>query len=887
MTVNRSFVCLSVALLHSLLGSWTGLLAADFVLVDQAGNTKAAPIITVKDAPPFTREAAGVLADCVEKISGSRPEVIAGEPQVSPARAIWVGVQPTVKKLFPKTNFDFKHHEEILVKANAHHMVIAGRDRWRRDHLVVKGKRETVNGVQREYGTANAVYTFIHDHLDVRWLWPGELGEHYEKRKSIVFKPFEHRYHPPLRARSKVLGFSVVLKHSAYGQSGVWARRQRIQLDSLDVNGGHAFKTWWDRFHKSHLEYFALQPDGKRSGYPSARYVKLCVSNPDVWKQWLADVETQLKHNPNLTIFNTSPNDSYATGHCVCENCKAWDHPDADLRPFFWAGEMARAPAMSDRDLRFANECARLLKERFPNEDYQVSVNAYGNARPAPLKTKPDDRVVVMSVCNNFWKLDTSDKDSLSGTPYARHYANWGKLTRKQVWRPNTGNPVGWQNGLPDVAIERMMESFQLAMKHGCIGVLIDSLLESWATQGSMYYVLARMTWDPSQDWRQVLDEYYQRGFGPAAADVKTYWQLLENSRNRKADKFPAEADGWFEVYDEAFFKRAYGLLDRGTAKLAASDKKYRRRIEFLRIGLDHTRLATELRELSLRMLLADGKDDTINDQVRAKWTAMEANAQRNPLAVYWPPLRPGERMFRGGLMHPDFMDKGKSRHLAAWRRKADELFGNASASSPAEATKLQDARSAGWHLVFQDEFDRKELGKDWKVVDGKWKIENNALVGSGTLISTRGLPADNRSGFHRLEFEAMTTLPGDAKVSDLSSFMQSKFEADDREPWKSGYYFQFGGHYNTVTQLAKAGKTLRLHPDQKITPRRVHKIVVENDRGKLRCFVDGKAVFSEADERSLIGPTQNHVGLYFYTPARVRKVRVYVKGLPDDLDVD
>ena len=44
--------------------------SADFVLVDRTANVEAAPIIVSKDAPPFTREAAAVLADYVEKISG-------------------------------------------------------------------------------------------------------------------------------------------------------------------------------------------------------------------------------------------------------------------------------------------------------------------------------------------------------------------------------------------------------------------------------------------------------------------------------------------------------------------------------------------------------------------------------------------------------------------------------------------------------------------------------------------------------------------------------------------------------------------------------------------------------------------------------------------------
>jgi hypothetical protein len=45
--------------------------------------------------------------------------------------------------------------------------------------------------------------------------------------------------------------------------------------------------------------------------------------------------------------------------------------------------------------------------------------------------------------------------------------------------------------------------------------------------------------------------------------------------------------------------------------------------------------------------------------------------------------------------------------------------------------------------------------------------------------------------------------------------------------------------------------------------------------------------VFTERDSNSLAGKSQNHVGFYFFTPAKVRRVSVYAKGLPDDLDLD
>ena len=96
-----------------LLSPLTALHAADFVWVEPGG--KPAPIIVFADAPPRTRDAAVELADYVEKISGEKPKIIDGEPKPMPERAMWIGVQPGVKTLFPKIDFDFKHPEETFI----------------------------------------------------------------------------------------------------------------------------------------------------------------------------------------------------------------------------------------------------------------------------------------------------------------------------------------------------------------------------------------------------------------------------------------------------------------------------------------------------------------------------------------------------------------------------------------------------------------------------------------------------------------------------------------------------------------------------------------------------------------------------------------------------
>ena len=108
------------------------------ILVDKGASL--APIIVFKDAPPMTRKAADELAAYIEKVGGAKPQVIEGLPDPLPEKAIWVGFQPKLKELFPKTDFDFKYPEEILIACDGKNLVIAGRDRWDPLHMVVKDR---------------------------------------------------------------------------------------------------------------------------------------------------------------------------------------------------------------------------------------------------------------------------------------------------------------------------------------------------------------------------------------------------------------------------------------------------------------------------------------------------------------------------------------------------------------------------------------------------------------------------------------------------------------------------------------------------------------------------------------------------------------------------
>ncbi len=643
---------LILILAAQLLAPLAALHAADFVIV--APDVRSAPIIVFENAPPRTRDAAVTLAEYIEKISGQKPAIVDGEPKPLPERAIWVGVQPVVKSLFPNMDFDFTYPEETLIAANAQHLIIAGRDRWDQEHMGTKGRLAMKTGIQQEYGTANAVYTLLQDRLGVRWLWPGE--EDVVPREHIAIALCEMRYHPQIRARSGMFT-KLSLGDNKEGPDELWARFQRVQLDSLQLLGGHGFGHWWDEYGKEHPEYFAAAPDGSRRAITfNSRNTKLCASNPDVWRRWLVDVEEQLREDPTKRIFNVSPNDGYTTGHCVCANCLAWDHPDGEKVQWgFGGGVRYDGVSQSDRDVRFANTLARMLKERFPDRGLFVQLHAYGLARNAPIGAVPDDNVIISSVANFHMRSPEARKEPM------RQHADWAKKAKHLMWRPNLGSQAGLNWGMPDVAMNQAGEDFRFVADNHCIGLYFDLFWFHWATQGPHYYVLSHLAWDPYTDVPTLMDDYYRRGFGPAAANVRAYWELLERTRMEFVAEEPSRQRAYDipKKYTPQLLAEAQSHLVAAAKRLAGTDEKYHRRLAFIRCGLDYTKLVIDTRTWMQKFEASKGTDAAAKAHVLANWQHAETMKQEfPPFAINWQAVFrvpvPGGKAKRVMGVHPD-----------------------------------------------------------------------------------------------------------------------------------------------------------------------------------------------------------------------------------------
>ena len=769
------------------------------------------PIILAPGASPATVQAAGEMAGYIERISGARPVVTNWAGGAMPGSAIWVGIQSNLPGLSTPARLEFNHPEEILLACDGQNLLITGRDRMAGTNQV-------------ESGSANAVYTFIQKYLDVRWFQPWDkdgLWLDIIKRETITLPAFVYRFHPPFRER---LFWP--------GRPDDWERFQRLKLGSYKYSGGHAYTDWWEKYHVAHPDYFALKPDGTRTpeswgGKPNPEAVKLCVSNPQVWTQWLENAQARLRADPKLSIVSASPNDG--GGFCTCEKCRAWDHP---------AGPFAGA----DRYVKYWNILARGLKERFPDREVWVGAYAYSSYKEPPIAETLEKNIAIGYVGHFPLANDTTTAKEQAA------WKAWSDQASAMVYRPNLFHYSGGFLGIPSVALRRTIRDFRFLAENKCIGLQVDGLPHSFQTQGVQYYLMIQLAYDPYQDGEALLKDYYKRAFGPAAGDVEAYFNMMEEAHEQilNTPGFRHSSGAWRELIDSC--RRVYTpeLLAAAEKTLASADAKaaqgpecYRLRVEVLRKGLEFTRLQVEIMHAMKQVRDSKGKER--EDAIRKATELCELRDKKE---------KAGEGTFRKWY---------KDRVRDYMGPPSEELI---QAAQYPEAHFLP----ANWKVAWTDDFERAELGADWKILNGSWSVKEGQLVtAGGAILSARKFP-----GMQRVEFQAtVTPNPG---MSDLSPFIQCGPGGHS-----SGYLLQFGGNNNTQNSIQRKGSVLAKNSDVLIEAGKVYNVVAEFDGSTVRLKVDGRTVIQHADPQPLVGPANEQFGLYVHAgTVKIDQIKVF-----------
>lgn len=453
-----------------------------------------------------------------------------------------------------------------------------------------------VGDVRVPESTLWAVAYFLDRYVGVRWLWPGEVGTYVPLRDNIVFPEIDITSRPSLEKRN------IRISALAPEEGRFWLKVHQMGSRS-EYKFGHAFTNWWAKYGAAHPELFAMPPPGESRR--KAEYVKLDVSNPAVDEMIMS--EWKAARMPNN--WSVCPNDS--SGYCVTDGCLAMDDSTGHSLADIWNGRVS----MTARYIRFWNRLYDQMKELNPN--LTLSTYAYGAYREPPTSDIKLNDGIVIGIVNSWWAYNT--------------WKGWYDAGAKLFLRPNW-----WHSGsaAPHIPLYQQGAYFRFALEHGMLGFDFDSLVGHWATQGPLYYLIARMSERPDLTVDDIIDEYVS-AFGKAESAIRdylVYWEWFSEraaypadvggtayqdvrgtyvTELEKRDLATAPIAGSYRalplLYSDVVIDHARSILERADRLAEDDSDEVRARIAFLKDGLTHLQLTRDVAEYGYPRLRPSG----------------------------------------------------------------------------------------------------------------------------------------------------------------------------------------------------------------------------------------------------------------------------------------
>jgi len=348
------------------------------------------------------------------------------------------------------------------------------------------GKTVTLTG-SSDLGAQHAVYAFL-ERLGCRWFFPGHAWESVPKLAQLEFPAYEEADQPGYQMRRIWYGWGI----RGIPQSSVdyrdWVRRNRMG-GSLTGSTGHAYASIArpDLHFEEHPEWFPLIDGNRTAGG------QLCISNPDIKERAVTRAKQYFRASPNIRMISMSPNDG--ARWCRCEHC-------------------AKLGSVTDQALWLANQVGDAIREEFP--DKLVAMYGYaGTSAPPDIEAAPNVIIFIATAFNSVG--------------FSKSLEGWSKKA-KYLGIRDYYNVIIWNREMPRWQVDRMRKNIPYHHDKGAIGVSAESG-NQWAAEGLNYYVAAKLMWDTKTDVDKLLDDFFAKCWGQAAAPMRRYYERFKGAR--------------------------------------------------------------------------------------------------------------------------------------------------------------------------------------------------------------------------------------------------------------------------------------------------------------------------------------------------------------------
>lgn len=454
-------------------------------------------------------------------------------------------------------------------------------------------------------GSVKSTVAFMEKFLGTKILLPGETGRSTPKRGCIsVPANLTLKISPLLRmATSAQYEMIYSMSNNDFGIAG------------FSLYGGHSYYSAVPAkvYGETHPEYFALRGNKRIS---TGNH--LCISNPEV--QELIYLEAKKRLEAGAEVVELAQTDGYSP--CQCEPCKN----------LFGVSDEGEKLWILHRNI-----AARLYREM---PDKKVLIICYGPTWQPPKTFNRFPPNTMIELC----AYSPSDLEA------------WSKITVPQGY---TSYVYHWGSYklpgfTPMHSPEFLAGEVQRFARFGIKGVYRCGFGASFGLEGPAYYVYGKMWDDPSQDFRQLEQDFYHAAYGESAAPMVQFFAMLHD-RLRPFDKLdglrttlPRNPRAYLGfVYTPELLMTMDKHLTR--AEKLAVNAKVKRRLHLVRLEFDYLKNLAEIVHLYHAYRISPDRNsfETLAQRVEARNQMIDSyfddKGKKKPLPD-WPELS-----FRGG----------------------------------------------------------------------------------------------------------------------------------------------------------------------------------------------------------------------------------------------
>jgi len=483
--------------------------AAPLTIVEN--GTPRAVIIAAPE--PHAQRAAQDIQKYVEKISGAKLPIQAEGGAIQ----IYVGHTDAAKKAGVKipTGFDPTirrdafEEEGYVLKTVGNQIFIAG------------------NSDGPYQGTLYAAYAFL-EKLGCRWYFPGAWGEIVPAQKTITVSDLDVTSHPDFAVRQVWLSGWITTSKEEGAQYIEWGTK-------IGFSSGEFYPTCGDGFlalplspsiyYEKNPEFYAMDQGGnrkppipQRTGKFDDRWTMLCLSNPDMFTEYVKNVRAHFAGEKKIRAvgqngIGISPPDGKP--FCYCDKCLAAN------QNFDYPTHVAER-MQSEEYFGFTVKVAK----EFP--DKWIATMAYSNREMPPqgVKLLPNMSVkyAPISCCVLHPNNDPSCWRRIEMMQILKQYC---RQTPHFVIRDY--NP-GFLTGvfLPEREMANSAINIPLYKAAGVKGMQREGrkvFMQTWLS----YYITGKLLWDSKTDVAALKKEFYETFFGEKAGPhVQAWWDEYE-----------------------------------------------------------------------------------------------------------------------------------------------------------------------------------------------------------------------------------------------------------------------------------------------------------------------------------------------------------------------